>query len=178
MEEFSNILWQSFQQNKDSDTFKSLFDIYYEPLCRYSFHYTKDRMDSEEVVLDFFTSLWEKHGAIRIDGSFEKYARSAVHNRSLNKIRSRKETAELEDGTVPHQDIEGLGSLDEKAVNDLVWEAVCSLPGKCQEIYLLSRKEGLSNKEIAARTGLNIKTVEGHLTKAFKSLREKLEKNL
>ena len=50
-----------------------------------------------------------------------------------------------------------------------------NLPKKCSKVFLLSKKEGLTNIEIADYLGVSLKTVEGHLTKALKILREKLK---
>ena len=49
------------------------------------------------------------------------------------------------------------------------------LPEKCREIFLLSKKEELSNKEIAAKLGVSVKTVENQMTIALRKLRSCLE---
>jgi len=51
------------------------------------------------------------------------------------------------------------------------------LPPKCKETLLLSKKEGLTNIEIAEYLDVSIKTVEGQISKAFKILREKLNED-
>lgn len=91
MEKTADILWKSCA-NGNNESFKSLFDTWYEPLCRYSCFFTGDSMDAEEVVLDFFMYIWHNRASIVIEKSFEAYAKTAVHNRSLNKIRSRNIT--------------------------------------------------------------------------------------
>ena len=48
------------------------------------------------------------------------------------------------------------------------------LPKKCKHIFLLNKKEGLTHIEISEYLNISIKTVEGHITKAFKILEEKL----
>lgn len=95
MEKTADILWKSCA-NGNNESFKSLFDTWYEPLCRYSCFFTGDSMDAEEVVLDFFMYIWHNRATIVIEKSFEAYAKTAVHNRSLNKIRSRKHHEELD----------------------------------------------------------------------------------
>ena len=52
-----------------------------------------------------------------------------------------------------------------------VTEGIVNLPKKCKETFLLSKNEGLTNIEIAEYLDISVKTVEGHLTKAFKLLR-------
>mgnify|MGYP003670065991 FL=1 len=58
---------------------------------------------------------------------------------------------------------------------EIVEKEIQNLPKKCSKVFLLSKKEGLTNNEIADYLGVSLKTVEGHLTKALKILREKLK---
>ncbi|MCM4163451.1 MULTISPECIES: sigma factor-like helix-turn-helix DNA-binding protein [unclassified Arenibacter] len=48
------------------------------------------------------------------------------------------------------------------------------LPPKCRQIFILSKKEGLDNIEIAEYLEVSRKTVENQITKAFAILRKKL----
>jgi RNA polymerase sigma-70 factor (ECF subfamily) len=49
-----------------------------------------------------------------------------------------------------------------------------SLPSRTKEIFCLSKQNGLSNVEISETLNISLKTVEGHITKAFKLLRNEL----
>lgn len=48
--------------------------------------------------------------------------------------------------------------------------AVARLPARCQEIVMLRKVEGMSHRDIAAHTGLSLKTVEAHLTRGIRGL--------
>ncbi|MEO8254993.1 MAG: sigma factor-like helix-turn-helix DNA-binding protein, partial [Flavobacterium sp.] len=50
-----------------------------------------------------------------------------------------------------------------------------NLPQKCKLVFNLSKKEGLTNIEIAEHLEVSIKTVEAQITKAFSILRSSLE---
>ena len=58
---------------------------------------------------------------------------------------------------------------------DAIQQAIERLPERCREVFCLSKLEGLSNKEIAERLGISIKTVENQMTTALKRLRKDLE---
>lgn len=53
----------------------------------------------------------------------------------------------------------------------MVRKEIKNLPPKCKEVFLLSKEEGLTNIEIAEYKQISIKSVEGHITKAFSILR-------
>jgi RNA polymerase sigma-70 factor (ECF subfamily) len=55
-----------------------------------------------------------------------------------------------------------------------IWKAIDELPEKCREIFLMSKRDGLSNAEIADEMNISIKTVKNQMTKAFTRLRESL----
>ncbi|MDE5585840.1 MAG: sigma-70 family RNA polymerase sigma factor, partial [Muribaculaceae bacterium] len=55
-----------------------------------------------------------------------------------------------------------------------LWKAIDALPDKCREVFLLSKRDGLSNEEIAERMDISIKTVKNQMTKAFSRLRDTL----
>lgn len=175
MEDSSDILWRKYRSTGDEASFRSLFDQYYQPLCRYSCFFTQDRMDSEEVVLDFFLHIWSNRDSILLEKSFEAYARVAIHNRSLNRIRSRRNMGSLNEASSVC--VEDRYDFDTETLMKMAWEAASSIPGKGQEIFRLSRQEGLSNAQIAQKTGLSLKTVEGHMTKALKHMRFFWSKN-
>ena len=73
--------------------------------------------------------------------------------------------------------MESLNKIDEQNIDLLkekiksVTEGIGNLPKKCKETFMLSKNQGLTNIEIAEYLDVSVKTVEGHLTKAFKLLR-------
>ena len=66
-----------------------------------------------------------------------------------------------------------LALLDED-LKGAIQDAVDKLPERCREIFVLSKVEGLSNKQIAGQLGISIKTVEAQMTTAFVRLRKEL----
>jgi RNA polymerase sigma factor (sigma-70 family) len=48
------------------------------------------------------------------------------------------------------------------------------LPAQCRTVFLLSREQQLSNKQIAEQLDISVNTVEQHIRKARRILREAL----
>jgi RNA polymerase sigma-70 factor (ECF subfamily) len=97
----------------------------------------------------------------------------AARTRSLNYLRDNKMSFQTIDNlTIIQED----NTLELNELDELIREAVGSLPDKCGEVFRLSRNENLTNKEVSERTGLSVKSVEGHITKALKLIKAHLGK--
>ena len=68
----------------------------------------------------------------------------------------------------------GGDEIDTSIRDAKIWKAIDNLPEKCRNVFLMSKRDGLSNEEIADELGISIKTVKNQLTKAFGRLREAL----
>jgi RNA polymerase sigma factor (sigma-70 family) len=60
----------------------------------------------------------------------------------------------------------------------LLDQGIAELPEKCRQVFLLSRKQDLSTREIAVQLGIAPKTVENQLTTALRRLRATLGNSL
>ncbi len=158
--------------------FEALFHRYYGFLCQFAEKYTRDSDASEEIVQDFFVSLWEKKDEIKIDTSVKNYFFRAVKNRCLNYLQHQKTKSKytqkvLLEEEKKHSDDDVFVEIE---LSKKIEESINSLPEKRREIFKLSRQEGLKYTEIAKKLNISIKTVETHMSLAIKSLREKLKK--
>ena len=170
IEKYPDILWAEFKRNQDAKSFKVLFNHFFTPLCRYSILFLKDSQDAEEVVLDLFIYLWRHQSEIDIKTSIDSYMYRSVRNRSLNVIRTKHPSISLEEAeylTIP----ENLHGVDISDISEILELAVDSLPPRCREVFCKSRKENMSNAEIAQDMGISNKTVEAQMTRALKQLR-------
>ena len=67
-----------------------------------------------------------------------------------------------------------MGYIEGLEMRRQINDAISELPAKCREVFILSYQHDRKNKEIAEQLGISIRTVEVHLYKALKSLRQKL----
>ncbi|HEY5754491.1 MAG TPA: RNA polymerase sigma factor [Steroidobacter sp.] len=65
--------------------------------------------------------------------------------------------------------------LDARQRMILFWQAVATLPPQCQKVFVMCRVMGQSHKEIAARLGISISTVEKHVAAGFKRCSDYLQ---
>ena len=147
----------------NEDAFKSLFETYFTPLCRFIYLHLDDKNVAEELAMDIFIYLWENRETFQIQLSLKAYLFQAAKNK--------KETVGL-DGVEVSTINTSVSALETEELYRLIQEAVFSLPDKCRNIFLLSRRENLTNQEIARKLNISVKTVEGQITKALKKIKK------
>ena len=164
----------------DFIAFDALFHKYSANLYAFALSITRDSFAAEEVTQLVFLKVWEKREQIKEHLSFKSFLFSVAYHETISWLRKEKsekmrigefvrmsgfQTSETEN-TVEFRNIESLA-------NGLIQE----MPEKRKEIFRLSREQGFSNKEIAEKLGISMKTVENQMTSALKYLREKLGKH-
>ncbi|HNX54706.1 MAG TPA: RNA polymerase sigma-70 factor [Prolixibacteraceae bacterium] len=162
----------------DIDSFKYFFDKYYNDLCNFVNIYLHDKVLAEEIVQDIFVYLWGNKENLRINTSVKAYLFTASKLKSLNHLRDTRNQKRIIDqlgksaasDTIDFDD----SLVDTEEFRKILDAAIEQLPPKCKKIFLLSKKEELSNKEIAEQLGISVKTVENQMTVALKKLREYL----
>ena len=169
-------LWVYIQKN-DNHALRKLFDLHYRPLCVYALQFTERLPDAEDIVQSIFIRLWTKRKEIKINSSIKAYLYKSVFNACIQSIRKiRKMEASVDDikYEILQSQIEEDISFQQYKI-DKIRSLISELPVRCREILLLSKKEGLKNKEIAAKLGISIKTVESQMGIAFKKIRQGFE---
>lgn len=161
--------------------FEQVFRDYYERLCNYANTILNDMDEAEEIVQGTFLGLWEKRSGIRIHTGIKPYLYQSVHNSCLNRLDHLK-VRQAHREYLMRQSLPGVDSGgDTTIVHELkvaVKKAVSSLPPQCQLVFRLSRFGGLSYAEIARQLNISVKTVENHMGKALKIMREQLKEYL
>ena len=167
----------------NEDAFKSLFETYFTPLCRFIYLHLDDKNVAEELAMDIFIYLWENRETLVIT-SVRAYLVRAVHNACLSYLRQNQpEYVELDDTVVERST---LFSLDESPLDyvlsreliERVDKAVKELPSQYKRVFELSRYKNLTYAEISEEMGISINTVKLYQKKALAQLRLVLKEYL
>ncbi len=157
----------------DDAAYRRIFDYFYHKLYQTCYKATKAREDSEEMVMNVFLNIWQHRTELAKVEDFEKYLfRSARNQIGDFQRRNILQTQDID--TLP---IEYLGStahpeLNFKDLQQIYFNALDKLSGTKREIFLMSREQGLSQKQIAEKKNLSSSTVNNHITAALKIIRE------
>ena len=161
------------------------FQQYYRPLCLYALHYLHDLEEAEDIVQDSFVRLLEsgKYDALcrqssrlhSLTNQLKSFLYVSVRNACIDRLRRKNPVLQ----NVSPSDLQGLIS-DEQAIDSSsreaeLWTAIEQLPDRCREIFLMSKRDGMTYREIAEELGLSEKTVEHQISKALKILRGRRE---
>ena len=161
----------------DEKAYTYLIDNYHHKLCVNANSLVKNIYNAEDIVQNVFIKVWEQRGRLKSDHAIKSYLYKLVYNEFIDLYRKNQALFSLEktyytslNSVVTEDDSESLQQIL-KVVN----KEIDCLPTKCKEVFILSKKEGLTNIEIAEHLDVSIKTVEAQITKAFSILRSSLE---
>lgn len=167
-------------RNGDESAYTYLIDAYHHKLCVYANSLVKNVYSAEDIVQNVFIKVWEQRTRLKSDHAIKSFLYKLVYNEFIDLYRKNQSLFSLEksyydalNGIVQEEDSEAF-----QRILNAVNKEIQNLPPKCKEVFILSKKEGLTNIEIAEHLDVSIKTVEAQITKAFSILRSSLEEKV
>ena len=163
--------------NDDELAYESLFKAYFAELTVYAFRFLEDMENAEEIVQDIYFNLWTNRKNLKINSSIKSYLYKSVKNTCINYIKHQKVEEKYKNYFSYQIQIDELKSHDwitDTELAEHIHTAIEKMPPVRKEVFRLSKIEKLKYKEIAENMGVSIKTVENHMGKALKFLREEL----
>ena len=169
--------------NNDKNSFRNIFSEYYQPLCHLSKHYLEDEDEAKGVVQEAFVKLWELRQKLNPESNIRNFLFTLVKNNCLNILKRRQillkhhEKIRWIEMHYQYESLSRMGDnyLEFNELREKIDLAIRNLPDHCRIVFEMSRFEDLKNREIAEKLGVSQKTVEAHLTKALKILRNDLK---
>lgn len=153
---------------------EGLFRNHFEALSRLAMKYISDFDSSKDIVHEVFISFWQKFDSLPENTQYKSYLFTAVRNKSLNYLRDKKKHLDIQDAEM-HVSSESGTSLETAELAREINFALNLLPDRCQQVFELSRDEGLKYSQIAERLEISVKTVEAQMSKALRLMREHLK---
>ena len=161
--------------NSSEKAYKKLFMELHESLNSFAFSILKSAEDAEEVVSDFFISIWQRRQTLPAIENPRLYFFVGVKNTALNKLTSNGRSR------LP-RDIEWETNLRSVFFNPeelllssevvkKIMAAVNELPAKCKTIFKLVKEEGLRYSDVAKLLDISVKTVEAQMAIALRRIK-------
>lgn len=163
---------------EDELALTTIYNRYWKLLFVYAINVLKNKELSKDVVQDVFISLWDNRKQLKIKVSLKSYLYASTRYQVFAKIRKKEHklhVALFDDIDNRLKKTSPETKLIYKELVEQINHVVALLPEKCRIVYKLSREEHLSHKEISQRLNISTKTVENHITKALRALRNALD---
>ncbi|SEM66833.1 RNA polymerase sigma-70 factor, ECF subfamily [bacterium A37T11] len=157
--------------------FSEIFSRYHDLMYDFVYKKTHNTDDAKDIVQEVFIRFWNQRAVLEVHTSLSSYLYKAMLNGVLNNLKQ-QQTREQHvqslqqwiDTTSPEADHQ----IREKEMEALLAKEVAALPPRMREVFELRQKYFLSNREIAQHTGLSEQTVETHMKRALRALRNRL----
>lgn len=162
-------------RNSEEQIFAVVFDTYKTKLYSFAWRFLKDRTLCEEIVQETLITLWTNRLELDPKYPLGPYLYTIARRLTLNVLRNAA-TADAAREKLwlnineAHNETEDTVLLTD--LEQFIEETVAKLPKQQQLIFKLSRYEGLTHEQIAARLNISKNTVNNHLVEALKNLRK------
>jgi RNA polymerase sigma-70 factor (family 1) len=164
------------QKIRSEDWFKEVFDRFYDHLRNYLYYLSGDIEWADDALQEVFMVVWEKRNNVQ-DETLQSFLFTVGRNLFLK--HNRRKAVHLKFEKLNQE--ENLTQSAEEDVLDREFDrhlqsAISDLPEKCRTVFLMSKMDGMTNQQIADSLHVSVKAIEKQITKAFKILRDKLNK--
>lgn len=169
-------------KNGDMLAFDRVYELYSHKLFSFVFKILKNEAEADDIVQEVFVKIWESRYKLEDYKLLNSYIFTIAYNNSIDLIRKRinntKYLEHLKNSAFVNVSQSITSQIEFNELNYKVESLIANLPERQKQVYLLHREEGLTYPEIAGRLGISKNTVENHMVKALKYLRENMDKSL
>lgn len=170
--------WCRRIRDSDPDAFEALYGALYDGLLRYAHSLVQREATAQDVVQQAFMEVWDMRDRLDPDQSLKALLYRIVRNRAYNQKRNEKnrrsKREEIKRETGPPQD-NPQHAIDAEQLERNLNDWIDALPERQQEALRLSRFDNLSHDEVAEVMGISPRTVNNHIVRALRRLREQVQ---
>lgn len=164
----------------DQAAFAELYDRYHQRIYGYALTLVKMPHLAEDIVHEVFLKIWEVRERLQLQHSFDAYLFRVCHNKAVDMLRKvsadREMLKELLDQYVHQTGSIGRPTGELQRIDNLIEEALQSLPPRRRMVYQLCKQQGNTYREAGLKLGISPHTVKEHLVNALDGLRHFLNK--
>lgn len=166
-------------QQGDREAFTQFYERHCTAMYLAAYHLLRDEDNAHDAVQELFTDIWQRADRIDALGNIKGYLYTVLRNRVLSAMSRSKYLDEYISSFMAFEQLSARATEEAvlaRELERLLEEKIAQLPTKMREVYELSWKDNLSNKEIAQRMEISEGTVKQHKHQAIRILRGKLQR--
>ncbi|OJW03193.1 MAG: hypothetical protein BGO52_02170 [Sphingobacteriales bacterium 44-61] len=163
----------------EQDAFRQVFEQYWDQVYAVGLKISKSPELAKDLAQETFMKLWHQRAQLNAVTNFRAYLNVLSRNLAIDHLRKKVFTADNEDYLLNyfHEGAAMLtGDAEYKELEQILSEAVNQLPPQMQQVFRLSRFEGLSHAEIAARMNITLVTSKSYMVRALAAIRKHLSR--
>ena len=164
----------------DENAFGYLFKTYSNRLGHFIMRLTESEQLTQEIVQDVFLKIWVNRNALPGIACFDAYLFTIARNHAFNCLKQIAREKNRKREWVNNVLNLAVNNPEQDAIADhgkLIDDAIELLPPRQKKVYLMSRKEGLKQEEIATQLNISLETVKKHMVLALRFLKNHLRTN-
>lgn len=164
----------------DRLAFSEIYSRHWHNLFLHTYKMLDNEDEAKDVIQELFISLWSKAADLQIKTNLKAYLYVTARNRVINHIRKYRindDFLNIIAGEMKEADDNTVQTIEERDLIALIDQEINLLPPRMKAVFEMSRKEFLSNKEIAARLGTSEETVKKQISNSIRTLKLKLNQH-
>ena len=158
------------------DSYESLFKLYYAKFVNFADAIIKDRSAAKDIVQEAFIKVWANRAKLDENQDLQNYIYVIVKRLILNYLRDHKPSESIESEIAQKLHCDTWGGQDLLVIanetRNRIQDIISKMPIQRRTVFVMSRNQGMTNKQIAEALQISVKTVERHMTLALAELRE------
>ena len=161
----------------DEKSFEQVYLLYFKKLYRLCYFHIQDVEESKEIVHDLFHALWERRNSLTIQSSVEGYLTKAIKLKICHYLRDKisdEKHLSYAASRYPVSEDHTENAFLYNILSELIDQLTEQLPQQCGKVFVLSRKHGMRNSDIASLLKISEKAVEHQITRALAFFRKEL----
>lgn len=169
-------------KNGSQPSFEIFFRLEFDNVTHFIDSYIHDRPQAEDIAQETFCAVWDKRATIDPSKNFRAFVFRIARNKTINSLRTkgpsstdRRSSLEIDANVMALCDESMDGIIEGLELGKLIQDVYNNLPASAKDSFIMSRKFGMTNKEIAEKEGLTVKAVEYHIKISLRMFKEKLK---
>lgn len=169
--------------------FENFYITWYSRVKHFARDYVLSDEEAENIAQDVFLEFYQKRAELGFHINLIAYLFTSVKNKCIDHLRCKLMEQEAAAKMQEEFDLSfrmkfdsleafNMEGLSENNIKGIIEKALNTLPGRCREIFIMSKIEGKKQREIAEELNVSVKTIESQMTIAYKKLREELKNHL
>ena len=159
----------------DIKAFDAIFVKYFPKMKRFLCGFLDNEEEAEDLSQDIFVKLWQNRsvleGVDNLNAYLYRVAKNMVYSYFERTLKA-EVPVDLETEIPTSENLEEI--LFAKELEKLIDLTIEQMPAQRKTIFIMSRKEGVNNQDIADRLNISKRTVETHISAALSDIRKVL----